>query len=258
MLSKEEREAVLAHPKDHDVQWPKYVTGIDGSRVSAGLSWTKIQAFEQCPRKYAELYLSKRFPYTDTPATLFGTAMHESLQSYVFAGKKIPKDIRERINIALVDAIAEKAKDPRNDVPAVGELKWAMTLNGSYTEYFGNGVFIRGQADLAYGRGDTIYVVDYKSGGGKVPKPEQVDYMAVLASAQPEFSGATKASGVLAFLETSKVVPRKVPSIDAVLPKIQTAACRIAECYQSQVFQEKQGPLCGWCEVEDCPFYSRR
>mgnify|MGYP003665971734 FL=1 len=55
-------------------------------------SFSKIKAFEQCPKQFYHERVLKEFPFKETEATLYGTAFHSMAEDFI--GKDIPNIIK--------------------------------------------------------------------------------------------------------------------------------------------------------------------
>ena len=58
----------------------KVVIKNDGKRI---ISYSQWSTYQKCPNSWAQKYIFKNFLYSDSIATIFGTAMHEVIQEYI-------------------------------------------------------------------------------------------------------------------------------------------------------------------------------
>lgn len=260
LISRQEMADVLANPWTHDVVWPT------GGDKKLALSFTKLETFVTCPRQFAEKFIWQTIPYRDTPATLWGTEVHDALENYVLNGKPITAPAIKPFT-SVADALIQKENNlfKRGILTKkiFGEQQWACTLSMKEHSWFdNNGVFLRGKADVGMGTKNTLYLYDYKTGKGSKPKPEQLELMGLLGMAQKGLvlPSMTKIDGNLLFLEARKSVPFSMPvaSAESRWREWVKKAFVILDAYQRDSFPEKQSGLCGkWCDAFDCPFNGR-
>ena len=117
-------------------------------------SFSKIKAFEQCPKQFYHEKILKEFPFVETAATRYGTEFHTAAEEYVRDGKPL----EDRFTFALDMLESLKAKKG-NKIP---EQKMGLTENLEPCSFFSEDVWFRGIADLIILDGDLAWVIDYK------------------------------------------------------------------------------------------------
>ena len=77
-------------------------------------SWTRLDTFEQCPRKFQGSYITKEFPKADFDAPHFkkGKAVHKVLEEYMRDGVVIPYPIKYKgetyhIDLSFLDTLMQ-------------------------------------------------------------------------------------------------------------------------------------------------------
>lgn len=256
LLSDLQKATMLGSPLHHDVQW------VGATNKDLCLSWSKLEKFEQCPRLFNATYIEKRFPFdAENPILKWGNKVHKDLENYLLKGIQLPTETR-RFQ-AAADSIkshtvrlAEKGK---LCVPLNGEQEWAMTANGKYTTWFDSkNVFMRNKADAMWGSKKVLFSVDWKTGKGKYPKPEQLEVVALVGKAQPRLANYEKHKSALVFLEADKVVPLEIdvtpPAHEALMRKYLERGIEIVEAYEEQEWAMKPSALCAWCDDTTCPY----
>ena len=270
VLSKNDMRAIIDYPTSHDIEWPNKVVypGPGQKPLSLALTYTKLKDFESCPRKFMKKHLTHEIPYTDTPATLWGTHVHSSYEDYVLNDKPLPKDVREKVGSTAPDKIIDIENKLYDDgklaVPLFGEQKWAMDATGRYANWMDSkGVFMRGMADAGLGTKKVLYMFDYKTGKDKNPDVTQFDVLSLLAVAQPQFTQYTDIRGMLMFVEARSVYPKTgIYQVDMtpgmghlnMLRLWQKKAIQVVDYYQREYWPENQSVLCKWCPDKTCPF----
>jgi len=49
-------------------------------------SFSKVKAFQQCPKQFYHEKVLKQYPFKESKATLYGTAFHEAAETYIRDG----------------------------------------------------------------------------------------------------------------------------------------------------------------------------
>jgi CRISPR/Cas system-associated exonuclease Cas4 (RecB family) len=212
-------------------------------------SYSSIREFKQCPRKYYENKVLKKWPFIETDATMYGKEVHKALEDYVGKGVDLGKHSRFK---GLADSIT------RIKGEKLVEFKMSLDYSLQPCDYFHQDVYLRGIADVIVldrekGR---AYVVDYKTGGAKYPDKEQLELMALMVFRY--FPEITHVKAALLFVVHDVTITAEYHKKDA-KPKWVNWVAKINEietARENDVWNEKNGPLCGWCNCEGCPHWS--
>ena len=137
-------------------------------------SFSKIKAFEQCPKQFYHEKILKEFPVVETEAMRYGTEFHLAAEEYIRDGKPIPKKF----------SFAQDMLDSLNAKRGVKlcEKKMGLTENLEPCDFFADNVWFRGIADLLIidVLVDTAWVIDYKTGkSSKYADKGQLELMAL-------------------------------------------------------------------------------
>jgi len=137
-------------------------------------SFSKIKAFEQCPKQFYHEKVLKEFPVVETEAMRYGTEFHLAAEEYIRDGKPIPKKF----------SFAQDMLDSLNAKRGVKlcEKKMGLTENLEPCDFFADNVWFRGIADLLIidVLADTAWVIDYKTGkSSKYADKGQLELMAL-------------------------------------------------------------------------------
>ena len=54
-------------------------------------SHSSLKDYEGCPRRYYESKVLKKYPFTDTQATIYGKELHEAAEFYIKDDKPLPQ-----------------------------------------------------------------------------------------------------------------------------------------------------------------------
>ncbi len=58
---------------------------------AAPWSFSRIKAFEQCPKQFYHEKVLKQYPFKETDAMRYGTDFHKACEDYIGEGTPIPK-----------------------------------------------------------------------------------------------------------------------------------------------------------------------
>lgn len=135
-------------------------------------SYSSINLFEQCPRKYYHLRVAKDIVEPESEAMLYGTLVHKAAEDYIKDGAEIPA------KFAYITPIL----DVLNNIPGnkLCEYKMGLTEDLEPCEFFANNVWFRGVVDLLILNGDKAHIIDYKTGkNSKYADVKQLELMAL-------------------------------------------------------------------------------
>lgn len=241
------------------------------------LSPSGAGTFEQCPRRWRLRYV-ERLPDPPGEAALAGSFAHRVLELLM------QRDPHER-TVEIAKAIARAQwpgveADP--DFRALGfdetgskhfrwkawqaiEGLWALedpkAVDVRATEHDVEadlgGVPFRGIVDRLDEEGDGLVVTDYKS--GKAPSARfrrgRLDQVLLYAAAVEQATGEMPVQARLLYLGQRPVgikVTRE--EIDSVVDKLAGTWAAINTACDTDEFEPRTGPLCGWCPyVDRCP-----
>ena len=241
------------------------------------LSPSGAGTFEQCPRRWRMRYV-ERLPDPPGEAALAGSFAHRVLELLM------QRDPHER-TVEVAKAIARTEwpgveADP--DFRALGfdeaggkhfrwkawqaiEGLWALedpkAVEVRATEHDVEadlgGVPFRGIVDRLDEEGDGLVVTDYKS--GKAPSARfrrgRLDQVLLYAAAVEQATGEMPVHARLLYLGQRPVgikVTRE--EIDSVVDKLAGTWAAINTACDTDEFEPRTGPLCGWCPyVDRCP-----
>ncbi len=135
-------------------------------------SFSRIKAFEQCPKKFYHLKIAKDYSEPETDAMSYGTAFHLAAEEYVRDGTSIPD------NFKFAQSALDGLKAKRGN--KLCEIKMGLDENLEPCGFFDKKVWWRGIADLVILDEGTAWVVDYKtSKSAKYADKGQLELMAL-------------------------------------------------------------------------------
>lgn len=135
-------------------------------------SYSKIKAFDQCPKQFYHDKILKEVPFKETEATLYGTAFHTAAEDYI--GKDVPLPKKFGYAQKMLDVLKNKKGEK------LCELKLGITEDLEPCGFYDDNVWFRGIADLIILDGDLAWVIDYKTGkSSKYADKGQLELMAL-------------------------------------------------------------------------------
>lgn len=213
-------------------------------------SFSSLNDFESCPKKYYETRVAKNYIFQDTPQTIYGKEVHLALEEYVRDGKPLAKNYLRFKD--MVDTLINIPGDKHC------ELEMALTKEKTKCAFDDENRWVRGIADLIIVDGDKAFIVDYKTGSNKYPKPKQLTLMALMVFEHfPEVK--TIKAGLLFVLHNSFVQQTyNRDDIEKLWGAFEIPLTRLNVAYDNDMWTCNPTPLCGWCPVTTCQFHKPR
>jgi len=119
-------------------------------------SFSRIKAFEQCPKQFYHEKILKQYPVVETEAMRYGTEFHKAAEDFMQGDAPLDP----RFSFALPALESLKSKKGKK----LCERKMGLTENLEPCDFFADDVWFRGIADLIILDDDLAWVIDYKTG----------------------------------------------------------------------------------------------
>lgn len=211
-------------------------------------SHSSLKDFENCARKYHEVKVLKNYPFQETEATRYGNQVHEALELYIRDGKEIPPEYAQFKDVA--DAMLGKPGRK------LAEYEMALTADLKPCEWKSPDVWVRGIADILILDDDnfTAWVGDWKTGSNKYPDRDQLVLMSLMVF--EHFPHIRKVNSALLFIVKNDIVKMSMirDQKDEHWWRYRERTARLEACFDNDVWNPTQTPLCGWCPVTTCEF----
>ena len=122
-------------------------------------SYSALNAFETCPRRYQLTRVTKESSEKQTEATLWGNRVHKSLEQFAKGEKALPKELKkyERYVTKILSYEGKR----------IIETRMAINNNFRPTKWMAKDVWCRGIIDIGVVGSDTAYLLDWKTGKRK-------------------------------------------------------------------------------------------
>jgi|TARA_R110000744_G_scaffold253778_1_gene369485 hypothetical protein len=217
-------------------------------------SYSSLNTFKQCPKKYYHLKVVKDIKDKGNDATIYGQEVHTAAEEFVRDGKAVPK--KYSFMVPILDSL-NKLEGEKHCELKLGVAK----VSGGYkpTGFFADNVWWRGIADLVIINGDIGYSVDYKtSKNAKYADTKQLD--AVAAALFIHFPQLKTIKSALAFVVSKDFIKKTHThtDVEAYFKTFQPDLERLEGAQESGVWNAISGPLCGWCPVVSCEHHRKR
>jgi len=216
-------------------------------------SFSKIKAFEQCPKKFYHLKVAKDYSEPETEAMFYGTAFHEAAEEYVRNNVPLPPQF-EYAKGGL-DALIAKRGDK------LCEYKMGLTASLEPCDFFADDVWFRGIADLVIldEEAETAWVVDYKTGkSARYADKGQLELMALATF--KHFPKVKKVRGALMFVVSNDLITDSydIVSQGELWRKWLTDFASMESAFENDTWNANPSGLCrAHCVVLECPHNGR-
>ena len=160
-------------------------------------SFSKIKAFEQCPKQFYHEKILKQYPVVESDAMRYGTDFHLACEEHIRDGKDLPA----KYSYAQGAMDSLNAKQGRK----LCEEKLGLTADLEPCGFFDDDVWFRGIVDLVIVDDDVAWVVDYKTGkSAKYADKGQLELMALTVFAH--FPSVQTVKAALLFVVCTAIV----------------------------------------------------
>lgn len=171
-------------------------------------SFSRIKAFEQCPKQFYHEKILREFPFVETDAIRYGHAFHLAAEEYIRDGTPLPKKFD----------YAQGVLDSLNAKPGekLCEYKLGITENLTPCDFGAEDVWFRGIADLLVvdRESKTAWVIDYKTGkNAKYADKGQLELMALAVFLH--FPEVKHVRGGLVFVVSNNLIKETYAESDA-------------------------------------------
>ena len=212
-------------------------------------SYSALTRFENCPKQYYEINLTKNFKDEDSEFAAEGKLIHDSMFNRVLKNTPLPLQLRPFEATAAKFAAADGEKH--------GEMKLALNRDFQPRDFFAPDVYVRVVVDLLIIRGTQAIIVDWKTGKPKDDFTQLKLTAAVLKHYMPELDFFKL---LFVWLKHNKVSPKTATNSkltetwNELLPRVG----KIEEAIKTTSFPAKPSGLCKWCPVRTCPHFGER
>lgn len=197
--------------------------------------FSKLDVFRACPAKFKYQFIDK-LPQGSSPAMERGGKMHESIELYLNGWGKdlIPEVVGWKKQF---DAL--KQKDFKGEQSIGINKQWQLL-----PDWFGPTTWLRVKMDAYFVEGETMDVIDFKSGQFRIPSEDQIELYAVAGLSINPLVQKVKAQ--FWFLDADEVheVPYTREELLALRKKYENES---AAMYTERQWKPEPSRECRWC-----------
>ena len=216
---------------------------------AAPWSFSRIKAFEQCPKQFYHEKVLKQYPFVQTDAIIYGNEFHKACENYIGKNEPLPnkflyvKEVLDNLNSRRGIKLCEK--------------KLGVTANLEPCDFYSKDVWFRGIADLLIIDvvGNMAWVVDYKTGkSAKYADKGQLELMALSVFAH--YPDIEKVNAGLVFVVANKLVKETYEIVDRanLWEKWASNYATMEKAFEADVWNPRPSGLCRrHCPVTECP-----
>jgi len=214
-------------------------------------SFSKIKAFEQCPKQFYHMRIARDYVESETEAMLYGTAFHTAAEEYIRDNKPMPPQFNYAV--ATLDKLRAK---PGNKLC---EYKLGVTKDLEPCGFTDEGVWFRGIADLIILDDDVAWVVDYKTGkSARYADRGQLELMALVVF--KHFPQVEKVKAGLLFVVSKDLIKDVYTKeqVPALWEKWLADYSKLEQAFKNDMWNPKPSGLCRrHCAVTECAHNGR-
>lgn len=215
---------------------------------AAPWSFSRIKAFEQCPKQFYHEKVLKQYPFVQTDAIIYGNEFHKACENYIGKNEPLPnkflyvKEVLDNLNSRRGIKLCEK--------------KLGVTANLEPCDFYSKDVWFRGIADLLIIDvvGNMAWVVDYKTGkSAKYADKGQLELMALSVFAH--YPDIEKVNAGLVFVVANKLVKETYEIVDRanLWEKWTSNYATMEKAFEADVWNPRPSGLCKrHCPVTEC------
>jgi len=215
---------------------------------AAPWSFSRIKAFEQCPKQFYHEKVLKQYPFIQTEAMIYGNQFHKACEDYIGKGEPLP----ERF-MYIKDALDKL--NQRKGVK-ICEQRLGVTANLEPCKFGARNVWFRGIVDLAILDEDSGigWIIDYKTGkSAKYADKGQLELMALAIFAH--YPKITSIRAGLLFVVANKLVKETYEVADRanLWEKWSSNYATMEKAFEADVWNPRPSGLCKrHCPVTEC------
>lgn len=212
-------------------------------------SYSALNAFETCPRRYYEVKVTKKFRESYVKETAHGLDVHKAVEERVKLKKPLPEKLS---GYEFVGKLFDEAPGRK-----LIEVRLACTKEFNFTTWTSPTVWCRAIVDAAVERTERIISFDWKTGKYR-PGSDQLKLSSLLM-----FAGYPRAEVINTNfvwfqankLESETFKRSQIPELwQEFLPRVR----RLELAFEKNDWKEKPSGLCrAHCPVTTCPHHGR-
>ena len=217
-------------------------------------SFSKLKAYQTCPRQYLEIKVLKHFQETVHPTTAWGTRGHEALEFRIRDGMPLPDEF------AYLEPLAQTTIAIPGDTHC--ELELACTRDRSPTGFNDEDAWSRGIIDVFKFQDDKAVAVDWKFGKVKPTSQLKLNALLIFANYPTVQVVKTRFLWIAAREKTDGTYHRR--DEDSLWEEFERDSDQLIKAHEEGLFPAKSSGLCkpngkgyAGCVVSTCEFWGK-
>ena len=211
-------------------------------------SYSRVNSFKQCPKKYYHLYIKKDVVDKGNAATYYGNKVHKAAEHYIQEGIELPRQYKfmQRTLDAFNAIEGEKHCEIRFGVAKEDEMS-------APTTFFAKDVWWRGIADLLIVNEARAFIVDYKTSKNmNYADTKQLDLLA--GATFIHYPEVKKIKSALSFVVCNGFISKEYTAdlYKSYMNVFDNELERIEVALEKDVWNPVESGLCGFCPVTSC------
>ena len=219
-------------------------------------SYSQINTYNTCPRKFQAQYLTKEIEFKQNDAAMWGSEVHNALENRL--KKKEPLSPR----FAMYEPLALAIERSPGKHEAEKEIAYDEDFN--LVGWWDKSAFIRGKLDVFTDLGDKAIITDWKTAekGAKNAK-YQVGEMEMFSWLTLHLNEEIEQIKTVLVWTATKDKPTiwnfsRRHDFNKLEDKCLGWMDKIEDSISQDIFPMKSGPLCAWCDLKTCPNWRER
>lgn len=217
----------------------------------AAFSFSRLNQFNECPRKFHEIQILKRVKESESAAMKEGKDVHKALELRIKINKALPPNLKQHERLMSMIASAPGTKQTELQLaitPQFQPCDWFDPRGGPPT------VWCRAIVDLGVMNGSNAALFDYKTGKMSGDFLQLRLTGAVYFQHFPEVNRLKLAYAWLGHDRVTKeeMTRDEIPDVwSELMPRIE----RYQIAFRKQEFPPRPDRHCKWCPVKTCPYW---
>ena len=216
-------------------------------------SYSRLDSYETCPKKYWEISVSKRVKDAGNEFTEYGNLVHKAFAAYFLKNASLPMQISQH----------QKILSPIKGAPGAKYVEQKLALNANYegTDWFAKDAYVRVISDLTIINGERGVLFDWKTGKQKDDFTQLRLAGAVVFLLDQDVQTLdlvyywTKTKTFTRDRERGPLTREQMPEVfNELAPRLQ----RYQDAHAKQDFPARPNWTCKFCPVTSCPYWEKR
>lgn len=219
--------------------------------VASPIRWShsQLDKFKTCPWSWKRIYQDKDVVRTESEATRWGTAVHTACEEFILKGTPLPANVTFAYGSQLQHILPFMASKPEVLVePHMGIDEEGNAVNPDSPLCWSHGYI-----DITAVDGATAWIGDYKTGKSTFPSDQLKLYAVYIFAHRPLVQQINTGYYRLQHKRVDSAVYTR-DMVPHLLQPYRVIYANLLSAIASNNFPKIRNPLCGHCDVRDCPY----